>query len=280
MSSRTHRIAEPVPYRAGLTGTHPGQESYIELGRDRVRMVFCWCPPTDGFLMGSPPDEAERMERETLHEVKLTRGLWLAKHPVTQRQWLALMPEKNPSQRGRGDDFPVDSVSWDMTQDFFKRAAEIGVGLCLPTEAQWKYACRAGTRTPFGIGTGDVLNAQVANFNGTYPYGAGPGAFKWLDRNGTTLVGCFPPNAWGLHDMHGQLWEWCADSYSDLSAAKATDPIVDDAGRHRVLRGGSWFYDGRGARAAIRDYAASGLADDQLGFRPCPSSIGQELKEE
>jgi len=136
---------------------------------------------------------------------------------------------QNPSRRGKGDLYPVDSVSWNDAQEFCRKT-----GLRLPTKQEWEYACRAGTTTPFGIGGGRYLNAQMANFDGNYPYGAGREAFKWLYRERTLPQGSFPPNAWGLHDMHGQLWEWREDEYS---------------GGVRVLRGGSWFLNGRSARA-------------------------------
>jgi formylglycine-generating enzyme required for sulfatase activity len=201
--------------------------------------------------MGSPADEPERTDGETQHPEEIQHGFWLARHPVNQRQWQAVMGS-NPSQRGRGDLHPVDSVSWNDVQAFCDRA-----GLRLPTEAEWEYACRAGTSGPFGIGSGHSLNAQLANFDGNYPYGSGRDAFPWLYRECTLPQGSFPPNAWGLHDMHGQLWEWCEDEL---------------AGGARVLRGGSWIHNGRGARSAIRNSYAPVNRSDSLGFRPCPSS--------
>jgi formylglycine-generating enzyme required for sulfatase activity len=198
--------------------------------------------------------------------VVLTHGFWLAKHPLSQRQWLAVMP-KNPSQRGKGDDFPVDTISWNSAQEFCGQA-----GLHLPTEAQWEYACRAGHSTPFGIGSGSVLNAQMANFDGNYPYGAGDSAFKWCYRGRTLPGGSFPPNAWGLHDMHGQLWEWCEDAFEALPASEEVDPLHVSAGSQRVLRGGGWISNGRLARSAYRYGYAPDSAVVDFGLRPCPSS--------
>ena len=240
-----------------MAGEFPGQRSFVELGAGRVRLEFCWCPPTAPdrpFLMGSPSDEAERRDNETQRPVPIPEGFWLAQHPVNQQQWQAVMGA-NPSERGKGDLHPVDSVSWDDAQKFCEKT-----GLGLPTEAQWEYACRAGTTTPFGIGDGASLNAQLANFDGGYPYGSGRDGFKWIDRNGTLPQGSFPPNAWGLHDMHGQLWEWCEDKY-------------EAAGRVRVLRGGSWISDGGYARSALRYSSAPVNRRYRFGFRPCPSSI-------
>ena len=239
-----------------MAGDYAGQQSFIEVGAQRVRLVFCWCPPTlpgQPFLMGSPPDEPDRRDNEAQHPVDFPQGFWLARHPVNQQQWQAVMGA-NPSQRGQGDLHPVDSVSWNDAQEFCRKA-----GLRLPREAEWEYACRAGTTTPFGIGSGDYLNAQMANFDGGNPYGSGREAFKWLLRGRTLPQGSFPPNAWGLHDMHGQLWEWCED--------------VLEA-RIRVLRGGDWFIFGGDARSAFRTRTAPDSRYDVIGFRLCPSSTG------
>jgi formylglycine-generating enzyme required for sulfatase activity len=254
MSSQPVRLLEPVRWAPGLVGEFPGRQSFIELGPERVRMVFCWCPPTPpgrSFVMGSPPDELERSSDENQRPVEIPQGFWLARHPVNQRQWRAVMG-KNPSRRGGSDPHPVDSVSWEDAQEFCRQAH-----LRLPTEAEWEYACRAGSATPFGIGSGYCLNSQMADFHGNEPYGSGRESFKWLHRRRTLPEGSFPPNAWGLHDMHGQLWEWCEDEY---------------AGRGRVLRGGGWFHPGGLARAAYRDWNAPVHRDDYFGFRPCPSS--------
>lgn len=161
----------------------------------------------------------------------------------------------NPSQRGQGDQHPVDSVSWEDGVAFCKKT-----GLRLPSEAEWEYACRAGTSTHFGIGGGNDLNSQMANFDGNHPYGNGRNSFKWLERNRTLPQGWFPPNAWGLHDMHGQLWEWCEDILK---------------GRDCVLRGGSWIFVGRFARSAYRFGFEPEIRNVNIGFRPCPSSTSQ-----
>lgn len=232
MSSRTVKLATPIPWQPGLEGEYPGQESIMELGKDKVPLLFCWCPP-------SPP--------------AIPQGFWLARHPVTQRQWQAVMGS-NPSHF-KGLDHPVDTVSWDDAQAFCQKAA-----LRLPLEAEWEHACRAGTATPYAIGGGETLNSQRANFNGGHPDGSGPEAFSWLYRESTTPAGTFPPNAWGLHDMHGQLWEWCEDTY-------------DGDAKFRVLRGGSWIPYGRNAASSYRNRYAPDYRASYFGFRPCPSSI-------
>ena len=206
-------------------------------------MTFCWCPP--GTLAGERGRGRSAGER--------TAGFWIAQHPVNQAQWQAVMGE-NPSQRGSGPEFPVDSVSWEDAKEFCKKA-----GLRLPFEREWENACRAGTTTAFAVSSGEAINSQLANFDGSYPDGDGRNSFKWLYRERTLPQGSFPPNAWSLHDMHGQLWEWCEDFY-------------DDDRRYRVLRGGSWFGVGGSARSAHRNRNTPGYRDYGIGFRPCPSS--------
>lgn len=249
MSSRTITRLAPVPWQPGLEGEYPGQESLMELGEgpDNVPLLFCWCPPTAPGLPVVTDGEN--------HSVNIPQGFWLAKHPVSQRQWQAVMGERENPSHFKGPDNPVDSVSWHDAQAFCQKA-----GLRLPQVAEWEHACRAGTTTPFAVGTGTSLNAQQANFDGGHPGGEGRDAFEWLSRGATLPAGAFPPNAWGLHDMHGQLWEWCEDAYAG------------DFGP-RVLRGGSWILHGRYAASSFRSRYTPGYRLDGIGFRPCPSSI-------
>jgi formylglycine-generating enzyme required for sulfatase activity len=233
MPNRSIGFVTPKPWHPDLLGEYPGQVSYLELGSPPTRMELCWCPPA---LQEQLP------------------GFWLAKHLVTQRQWQTVM-ENNPSRRGQGPTHPVDSVSWDDAREFCKRA-----GLRLPSDKEWELACRAGTTMDFAVGGGKGLNAQMANFDGNHPGGSGRDAFPWLYRGRTLPAGAFPPNAWGLHDMHGEHFEWCEDA-------------AGDDGGERVLRGGGWITYGVHAVFAIRFRDAPAFRFDIIGFRPCPSSI-------
>ena len=262
MSSQAFVLLDPVPWRPGLAGDYPGQQSIIELAPQRVPMIFCWCPPTppgQPFPLGSPPDEPEREGNEAQVPTDFPQGFWLARYPVNQQQWQSILGT-NPSRRGQGDLYPVDTVSWEDADDYCRKA-----GLRLPTAAEWEYACRAGTTTPFGIGAGQCLNAQMANFAGNYPYGSGREAFPWLNRERTLPQGSFPPNAWGLHDLHGQLWEWCEDELE---------------GGERALRGGAWVDYGGDTRSAYRYGYAPGSHIDYNGFRPCTGSAEAQAKAE
>ena len=257
MSSRSIRLLEPKPWQPDLHGEYPGQLSVMHLGKARVPIHFCWCPPTavgQPAMLGSPSTEPGRDRYDQdLHPAHFPQGFWLAQHPVAQSQWQAVMGS-NPSHF-KGDDRPVERVSWDDAQQFCQKT-----GLRLPREAEWEYACRAGSITPFGIGSGTSLNAQMANFDGNYHYGEDRDSFKWLYGDKTTQTSSFPPNAWGLHDMHGQLWEWCEDALSDS---------------HRVLRGGGWRDNGKHARSALRYGSSPFIRHWHFGFRPSPSSISQ-----
>lgn len=215
------------------------------------------------FMMGSPEDEAGRFEDETLHEVTITKPFYMQNTPVTQKQWKAIM-DNNPSYF-KGDDFPVESVSWDDCQQFIQRINQSGDGIYrLPTEAEWEYACRAGTGTSFGIRNGHDLDSSQANFDGNYPYGKSK---KSLYRGHTTPVKSFAPNAWGLYDMHGNVCEWCQDWYGSYPAKAVSDPQGSSSDVSRVIRGGSWNAEARAARSAYRGINSPGFRYFGLGFR-------------
>ena len=224
-------------------GTVAGETKVLELPGG-VPMEMVWCPPGT-FTMGSPADEEGRGDDETQHKVTLTNGLWLAKMPVTQTQWKSVMGN-NPSHH-KGDDLPVVKVSWDDCQEFCKNA-----GLSLPTEAQWEYACRAGSTAAYaGSGKLEEMGWYTGNSDGEpHP------------------VGQKQPNAWGLCDMLGNVWEWCADWFGDYPSGSVTDPKGASSGSYRVKRGGSWFSDAASCRSAYRRHYNPSDRDDDLGFRP------------
>ena len=247
-----------------------GEPKEVTIAGTPVR--FRWCPPTGerGFMMGSPATEDDRGTDEKRHKVVLTKGYWLMETEVTQGLWKAVMDGANPSYSKKGDNYPVESVSWDDCQKFINKLnvsgkLPKGVKAELPTEAQWEYACRAGTETAFHYG--NSLSSRQADFNGDYPYG---GAAKGVDKKSTVAVESYDPNAWGLYDMHGNVWEWCADGYDEKyysSSAARQDPTGPKGGQNRVMRGGCWNDHAWGCRSANRFRNWLGNRRNFSGFR-------------
>ncbi|MBR4901351.1 MAG: formylglycine-generating enzyme family protein [Victivallales bacterium] len=233
---------------------------------DGVPLELAWIP-AGVFQMGSPSNEAERDDDEPLHKVKISQGFWMGIYPVTQKQYTAVMGS-NPSNYDGFDSHPVENVTWFNAKDFCKKAMEVaqnipsGMKFDLPTEAQWEYACRAGTATPFHFG--DKLNGEQANCDGTRPYGT---AQEGANIGCTCNVGSYAPNAWGLYDMHGNVWEWCNDWYGPYQEGFVTDPEGAANGTQRSERGGSWRNAAKRCRAAIRRKGEPGIIFDNLGFR-------------
>jgi uncharacterized protein (TIGR02996 family) len=238
---------------------------------------FVWIPP-GSFLMGSPETEEQRYGDEQHHRVTLTRGFWFGVYTVTQGQFRAVM-HSNPSafsRTGRWGDlveirrlspdwFPVEMVSWnDASRYCGELRQQLGGLFRLPTEAEWEYACRAGTTTPFHFGP--ALNGTEANCDGNHPYGTPFNGHNWRR---THKVGSYPPNAWGLYDMHGNVWEWCQDAYhAEYEKLPVIDPRDDDAfGGSLVLRGGSYNDPATDCRAAVRNFAPPDTPDETWGFR-------------
>jgi formylglycine-generating enzyme required for sulfatase activity len=227
-----------------------------------LSMEMLWVKPGT-FEMGSPSSEKDRRDDETRHTVTLTEGYWLGKYEVTQSQWENVMGSNLSDSKGAGR--PVESVSWTDVTSFCdkltaleRRAGRLPAGMTyqLPTEAQWEYACRAGTKTAFSFG--DELTAKDAN----YAHG---GFNTGLPR--TSNVGEYPANGWGFHDMHGNVWEWCADWYGAYPTGAARDPVGPTDGFIRVIRGGSWYESADHARSAIRFGPGPAFSFDDLGFR-------------
>jgi formylglycine-generating enzyme required for sulfatase activity len=235
----------------------------LELGDGRkVTQRFRWIPPGE-FLMGSPEDEPQRFSNEgPQHRVILTEGYWLADTACTQAFWQAVLGD-NPSQFTEDPQNPVETVSWEDTQRFLKRLGQMGgVAADLPSEAQWEYACRAGTETPFWWG--QELDTKKANYDGNTPYADGK---KGEYRARTLPVKSFRPNPWGLWQMHGNVWEWCRDGRRDYGEKVELDPEGPKGGENRALRGGSWISYGRALRAADRYGDWPGHRDGRIGFR-------------
>ena len=218
-----------------------------------AEMRLRWCR-AGVFMMGSETVEDGRCNDENLHRVTLTHGFWIGETAVTQAAWRSVMGD-NPSEF-KGDNLPVDSVSWRDCMKFIEKVNEkLDCKARLPTESEWEYACRAGTLSPFA-GTGKVEE------------------MAWCDNEGgceTHPVGCKKPNAWGLYDMHGNIWEWCSDRYGKYPLDAVTDPQGAEKGSMRVLRGGSWSFCSRFCRAAVRFKNYPIHRGIYCGFRLCCS---------
>jgi|GEM_PF-3602483 len=245
------------------------------------------------FMMGSPAQEAGRGaldDDESEHVVTISKPFFIGKYEVSQKQWQAVMGY-NPSYF-KGDDRPVEKVSWLDAKEFCDKLNELHVGKLprgyrfdLPTEAQWEYACRAGTGTSLNSGENMVIRGtdNSPNLDKVGWYGGNCGRGFDLDsgydisgweerqypdvRGGSHPVGRKRPNAWGLYDMHGNVWEWCRGWYDKSYGGDATDPAGPASGWLRVYRGGSWVSDARLCRSASRDSNVPGIRDYYLGFR-------------
>jgi formylglycine-generating enzyme required for sulfatase activity len=231
--------------------------------------------PAGSFEMGSPATEVgHRLNEGPAHEVVIGQPFYLATTPVTQRT-LLLVTGRNPSKfhpdNGGGPEHPVEMVSWEDAAFFCRILSEqpeeraVGRTYRLPTEAEWEYACRAG-KAGTAFGHGPTFAPEHGNFDTIHPYGDGAGG-EPVGR--TTPVSQYPANAWGLYDMHGNVWEWCADWYSEsyYRQSPTRDPGGPRAGRFRVLRGGSWRNQGAACRAAYRNALAPHMRDSATGFR-------------
>ena len=232
--------------------------------------------PAGSFLMGSPDDELERSESETPQHPVTVKTFFMGKYPVTQSQWsaVATMPqvnlELNPDpSHFKGEDRPVENVFWFEAVEFCDRLSQhTDRPYRLPSEAEWEYACRAETTTPFHFG--ETITPDLANYNGSYTYGRGT---KGIYRQETTPVGSFQvANAFGLYDMHGNVWEWCQDHWHDNYKGAPPDGsawVDAEAEKEamRVLRGGSWCFDPRLCRSACRIRYYPGDRNFYIGFR-------------
>jgi formylglycine-generating enzyme required for sulfatase activity len=265
--------SEPAPGDRVFAGSKAGDE------REIAGIRFSWCPPGT-FRMGSPAGEPERRPGEDPVEVTLTKGFWIGKHEVTQGQWEEVAGElPGELTAGGGDEFPLYAVNFAEAEEFCRKLTEMagesgdlpeGWEVRLPTEAQWEYACRAGTTTATSFG--DSLSSAQANFQGK-PYN---GARDGPSLKRAARVGSYPANPWGIHDMHGNVFEWCRDWYHsrlpggadpDLHDARASATRSEHGGISRVRRGGCWADEGWPCRSAFRLRFEPERRHDHIGFR-------------
>jgi len=255
-----------------------------------LKMEFMYISPGT-FMMGSPANEVQREDPEKQHKVTLTKGFYIQSTETTVGQWRAFVQETgfktNAEKIGyswtwtgiewketkkrywdkpgfpQTDEHPVTCVSWNDVHEFIKwLSRKEGKTYRLPTEAEWEYACRAGTETPFSIGK---CLGDNANYDGKYPYADCP---KGRYAKGTVPVASFAPNPWGLYDVHGNVWEWCEDVY-DEEAYKdnVTDPLNIGKYKEKVFRSGSWVSYERYCRSANRNWEVPDTGYFDLGFR-------------
>jgi eukaryotic-like serine/threonine-protein kinase len=220
--------------------------------------------PGGTFTMGSPETEKERFDREEPQHSVTVPAFFMAKYPVTQAQWQAVMGN-NPAYF-KGANRPVEKVSWNEAVEFCQKLSQMtGKNYRLPSEAEWEYACRAGTTTLFYFG--ETITTDLANYDGNGTYGNGP---KGVYRQQTTDVGSFPPNAFGLYDMHGNVWEWCQDVWHENYNGAPTDGSAWESGgnsSYKLWRGGYWGNHPRDCRSAYRVFDSPGLRNFNIGFR-------------
>ena len=258
--------------------------SGLKAGEEKIvaGIKLCWCP-SGKFIMGSPANEPERRLDEEQVEVTLTKGFWMGKYELTQGQWKNIegkLPGELTIQLPEGNDYPVGNVNFPETEEFCKKLTNLAHQsgelpenweFRLPTEAQWEYACRAGTTTATAFG--NKLNRLQANFQGK-PYNGAEDLGPSLNK--ATKAGSYPSNKWGLHDMHGNIFEWCRDWYH-YKLPGGIDPDLHDANTtasknrtgdfSRVRRGGAWTDDGWPCRSAFRLKFEPERRYDHIGFR-------------
>jgi formylglycine-generating enzyme required for sulfatase activity len=283
MINRTLTIATMLTLFAAAEQSARGQEQKVITNSAGMKLALI---PAGSFMMGSPRNEADRDDKEERHEVTISKPFYMGVYEVTQEEYVRTMAGTNKAQHRstfKGDRNPVENIEWQLAQAFCDQLSsrpeegKAGRRYRLPTEAEWEYACRAGTKTAFHFG--DSLSSKLANFNGNYPAGGGEKG-NYLRK--TAPVGSYPPNAFGLHDMHGNVAEWCADWYDPEYYLNS--PEMDPRGPPLgvvptkftnfanknffvVTRGGSWVDDGAGCRSAYRFRAMPNTQYRMIGFR-------------
>ncbi len=282
-------------------GQKAGERKVLEL--KGIAYAFRWCP-AGSFIMGSPQSEEGRSGDETPHEVILTEGFWLLETPVTQEMWESVMGTTISEQRdkaykgwslyGVGKKHPMYYVSWEECQKFcWEISEEAGERITLPTEAQWEYACRAGSETALYTGAIKIKGYRDApaldeiswyGGNSSQGYeGEGADSRNWIEvqypgsPSGTHPVGEKKANAWGLCDTLGNVYEWCGDWFGAYPSGSVTDPEGSENGSYRVFRGGSWNSYAGYCRSAFRYYCGPGTRHDNVGFRVLLSPIARNI---
>ena len=231
-----------------------------------IGMEFAWIP-AGSFVMGSPESEHGRDTDETQHRVTLTRGYWMGRHLVTQDQWTEVMGANTSHFRNRGAGLPAEWISWLDCLAFCRAMEKLDSRpYRLPTEAEWEYACRGGTTSPFWFG--DTTDATRCNYEGSYAYAGGP---THAPLNITTPGKRYPANPFGLYDMHGNLQEFCADRHRGEHAGypprAISNPRGPAKGQYRIIRGGSWGAHPSRCRSAEREWMRRDDRSQFVGFR-------------
>jgi len=257
-------VAVALAALAGCSG--PGTER-LPTWTEPVSGIELVRLPAGEFEMGSPPGEPGHEKQERRHRVALTRSFWIGRTEVSQAEWVRVMGV-DPSLDATDLRRPVENVNVFEVEAFVRRLNALSPGetFRLPTEAEWEYACRAGTTSAYP--TGRYISTDEANYDGHYPLpGQGEGEF----RDATAPVGSFPPNPWGLHDLNGNVWEWTADEHcpypDDFAASPAVDPVGRCGAALRVIRGGSYLFNADSARCAVRYTHRPIDRGPSLGFR-------------
>jgi len=260
-------VFSAVQYGTPVGAADPAQRYYefegkrypreVKTGKAGIEMV---CIEPGEFVMGIPErEEGRKGDEGPQRRVRITRPFYMGRYEVTRSQYAEVMG-RIPGLAAVASS-PVEGVSWSDAREFSRR-----VGCRLPTEAEWEYACRAGTVTPFWFG--ETVSTDQANYNGAFAHGAGG---KGVYRRRAVAVGSFPANGWGLYDMHGNVWEWCGDWYGKEYYRGRPDPDADpegpSSGSHRVLRGGSWLNHPRYLRSALRNGYYPSHSHIGIGFR-------------
>lgn len=250
-------------------GNVPLKREIGSVYRNSIGMVLSYIPAKKSFVMGSPATEADRESDEgPQRSITIAQDFWIGKYEVTQEEYEKVMGEK-PSTFRDCARCPVDSVSWDDAKEFIKKLNDKNDGFVyrLPSEAEWEYAARAGSKTPLAFG--DSFDSTQANFDGRYPYGNGSKQVRSIVK--TVPVGSYQPNAWGLYDMHGNVWEWVEDiyvkaGYQGLDTDGSANVVTGDQYK-RVRRGGGWNSWGKAQRSANRGWQNPRNRSKDGGFR-------------